>query len=281
MAKQTMSNVKTQEVVNTKTFPELLQQRSIINRFESMLGDNSGTFLGALLTVYNNNSAFKNCDPRTILSAATMAASLRLPITPSLGYAYIIPYGKSATFQVGYKGFIQLAMRSNQYRKLNAGKVFEGQIKEIDFITGDVIRGEKISDRVIGYIAYMELINGFNKTLYMTLDEIEQHAKKYSQGYSSGKGSVWKSDFDKMAMKTVMKLLISRYGIVSIDSKFTDMARALAADQGRINPDGTVTYVDNKNDTVSIPFESSVPFETANIDDLGDNSISEESTDKT
>ena len=127
----------------------------------------------------------------------------------------------------------------------------EGQIKEIDFVTGDIIRGEKISNKIVGYLAYFELLNGFTKSLYMTIDEIKAHAMKYSKSYgydikSGRKTSVWSSNFDSMAEKTVLKLLISKYGIISIDSRNTDMALALKADQSMVDSDGSYRYIDNE-----------------------------------
>ena len=244
---------------------EVLRSNIVKKRFEDMLGESSASFISTILTIVNNNSRLRECSAGTILSAASTAAALKLPITPSLGFAHIIPYrvknGYQAAFQIGWKGLVQLAMRSNQYRRLHAGKVCEGQIKEIDFITGDPIRGEKISDKVVGYAAYFELINGFNKTLYMTIEDLKDHAKKYSQSYAydvknGTKTSVWSNNFDAMAKKTVLKLLLSKYGIMNVDSNSTDMARALAADQSVIRKDGTYHYIDNdrKSDIDSIAF---------------------------
>ena len=244
---------------------DVFNSSKIRKRFEEMLGDNAGGFINSVLTAVNNNSKLKMCNSATILSAASTAATLKLPIVNSLGLAYIVPYkvqgGYQAAFQIGWKGFVQLAMRSGQYRRINADKVYEGQIKEIDFITGEPIRGEKISDRVVGYVAYFELINGFNKTLYMTFEEMKEHAKKYSQSYaydlkSGRRSSVWSTNFDAMAKKTVLKLLLSKYGIMNIDSNSADMARALAADQSVIQSDGTYRYIDNehKEEIDAMPF---------------------------
>ena len=244
---------------------EVLRSNIVKKRFEDMLGENSGSFLSSILTIVNNNSRLRECSAATILSAASTAAALKLPITPSLGFAHIVPYrtknGYQATFQIGWKGLVQLAMRSNQYRRLHSSKVCEGQIKDVDFITGDPIRGEKISDKVVGYAAYFELINGFNKTLYMSIEDLKEHAKKYSQSYAydvknGTRTSVWSTNFDAMAKKTVLKLLLSKYGIMNVDSNSTDMARALAADQSVIRRDGTYHYIDNdrKSDIDSIAF---------------------------
>ena len=150
-------------------------------------------------------------------------------------------------------------MRSGQYRTLNSGAVREGQIKEIDFVTGEIIRGEKISDEIVGYVAYMELINGFKKSLYMTVDELKAHAEKYSQSYaydlrSGRKSSVWTTNFDAMAKKTVLKKLLSNFGIISIDQQSADLATALQADQAVITEEG-FRYIDNERDEEKI-----VPF---------------------
>ncbi|MBQ6757980.1 MAG: recombinase RecT, partial [Selenomonadaceae bacterium] len=186
-------------------------------------------------------------------------AALKLPINPSLGFAYIVPYKNQAQFQIGFKGMIQLAMRSGQYRMLNSSSVREGQIKEIDFETGEIIRGEKISDKVVGYVAYMELINGFRKTLYMTVEEIKAHAEKYSQSYAydlryGKRSSVWSMNFDAMARKTVLKRLLNYYGIISIDQQSAALATALQTDQAVITEDG-LRYLDNERGE-----EKVVPF---------------------
>ena len=264
---------------------EVLRSNIVKKRFEDMLGENSGSFLSSILTIVNNNSRLRECSAATILSAASTAAALKLPITPSLGFAHIVPYrtknGYQATFQIGWKGLVQLAMRSNQYRRLHSSKVCEGQIKDVDFITGDPIRGEKISDKVVGYAAYFELINGFNKTLYMSIEDLKEHAKKYSQSYAydvknGTRTSVWSTNFDAMAKKTVLKLLLSKYGIMNVDSNSTDMARALAADQSVIRRDGTYHYIDNdrKSDIDSIAFVD----ETIGIDSPEEESSFDEST---
>ena len=257
-------------MADNRSLTEILRSDIVKKRFTDMLGENSASFISSIMTVVNTSNRLKECSTATILSAASIAAALKLPINPSLGFAYIVPYKGQAQFQIGWKGLIQLAERSNQYRKLHAGKVYEGQIKDIDFITGDIIRGEKISDKVVGYVAYMELINGFNKTIYMTIDEIKDHAAKYSQSYAydfkyGRKTSVWSTNFDSMAKKTVMKLLLSKYGIMSIDTKSTDMAKALQADQSVIQSDGTYRYIDNeRNKSVDeIPFEENIPIDTA------------------
>lgn len=210
----------------------------IKERFSEILGKNAAGFTSALLNIWNNNRMLQSCDPRSIFGAAGLAATLKLSITPSLGQAYVVPFKGQATFQIGVKGLIQLAHRTGKYVALHAGKVREGEIRGFNPVTGAPELGEKTSDDVVGYVAYMRLNNGFEKTLYMTLAEIEEHAKKYSQSY--GKSfSPWSTNFDAMASKTVLKKLLNAWGILS-----ADMAEAMQADQSVVDKN-TFEYVDN------------------------------------
>ena len=241
------------------TLQELLNREKVRQRFGELLNQSAPSFISSILAIFNSNKKLQECSPHSILSAAGIAAALKLPINPSLGFAFIVPYKGQATFQLGAKGFIQLAMRSGQYRTLNSGAVREGQIADIDFETGEVIRGEKVSDEIVGYIAYMELLNGFKKSLYMTVDELLAHAEKYSQSYaydlkSGRKSSVWSTNFDAMAKKTVLKRLLNNFGIISIDQQSADLATALQADQAVITDDG-YRYIDNERGEEKI-----VPF---------------------
>ncbi len=239
---------------------QLLNSAGIKRRFSELLDNSSASFISSILTIVRSNSRLQECSPNSILSAAGIAAALKLPINPSLGFAYIVPYKGQAQFQLGWRGYVQLAMRTNQYKTLHSGAVFEGQIKEIDFITGEIVRGEKISDKIVGYVAYMEFLNGFNKTLYMTVEELEAHAEKYSQSYSydlnrGKKSSVWSSNFDAMAKKTVLKLLLNKFGIISIDQQSLDLVKALQADQAVITDEG-LRYIDNeRGEEKIVPFD--------------------------
>ena len=233
------------------TLQQMLNSAGIKRRFEELLDTSAPSFISSILTIFKTNSKLQDCSPNSILTAAGIAAALKLPINPGLGFAFIVPYKGQATFQLGAKGFIQLAMRSGQYRTLHAGAVREGQIKDIDFITGEIVRGEKISDTVVGYVAYMELINGFSKALYMTVDELQAHAERYSQSYAydmrtGRRSSVWSTNFDAMARKTVLKRLLSNFGIISIDQQSAALATALQADQAVITEDG-FRYIDNEH----------------------------------
>lgn len=259
----------------TPTLQQLLNSAGIKKRFEELLDQSAPSFISSILTIVRSNSKLQECSPNSVLSAAGIAAALKLPINPSLGFAYIVPYKGQATFQLGFKGFVQLAMRSGQYKTLNSGAVREGQIKEIDFVTGEIIRGEKISDKVVGYVAYMELVNSFKKSLYMTVEELQEHATRYSQSYaydlrSGKKSSVWTTNFDAMAKKTVLKKLLSTFGIISIDQQSAALATALQADQAVITEEG-FRYIDNEHGEENI-----VPF--SDIIDLPEADAPEDTT---
>ncbi len=244
-------------------------------KFREVLGKNADAFVGSLLSLVKNNELLLKAAPNTVIAAAMQAATLKLPINQNLGLAYIVPYWNSrakenqAQFQMGWKGLVQLAERTGQYKTINASVVYEGQIEDIDFITGNIIRGKKISDTVVGYVAYIEFLNGFSKTFYMSKEEVEAHASKYSQSYRKGYG-VWKDNFDAMALKTVIKLLISKYGIMSIEMESSSLARALAADQAIMeSEDETYTYADNPQDTISVEVQEPPQYaRTINVNDI-------------
>ena len=220
-------------------------------KFREVLGKNADIFVGSLLSLVKSNELLLKAAPNSVIAAAMQAATLKLPINQNLGLAYIVPYWNSkakenqAQFQMGWKGFVQLAERTGQYKTINASPVYEGQIEDIDFVTGNIIRGKKISDTIVGYVAYIEFLNGFSKTLYMSREDMEKHAMKYSQSYKKGYG-VWKDNFDAMALKTVLKLLISKYGIMSVEMESSNLARAIAAGQASIQEEG-MDYVDNNH----------------------------------
>ena len=262
------------------TLQQLLNSEGIKRRFAELLDTSAPSFISSILSVVNSSSKLRECSPNSILSAAGIAAALKLPINPSLGFAYIVPYKSQAQFQLGYKGFIQLAIRSGQYATLNAGIVREGQIKEIDFETGEIIRGEKISDEVVGYVAHMALINGFKKSIYMTIEEMQEHAEKFSQSYaydlrSNRKSSVWSTNFDAMAKKTILKKLLSTFGIISIDQQSAALAKAIQADQAVITEEG-FRYIDNEHGGEKIvPFSDVIDLPEADAETVAENPATE------
>lgn len=246
-------NVKQNNLTEVKStsLKGLLDSPGIKKRFDEVLGKKAAGFISSLISVYNNDKLLQKANPTTIIAAGAMAATLDLPINPNLGFAYIIPYSGEAQFQMGYKGYIQLAMRTGQYKTINACEVYEGEIESVNRFTGAFKFGERTGDEVIGYMAYFELINGFEKYVYMTIDEMVAHAKKYSKSYNGGTERWGIADFHSMAIKTVLKRLISKYGILSIE--MLNMSNALSYDGGVLKEeeDGTIT-ADFDGETVDV-----------------------------
>lgn len=222
----------------------LLHTDQIKTRFEDVLGNKSPGFISSIISVANSSPALKACDPMSIISAAVMAATLDLPINPNFGFAHIVPYGNKAQFQIGWKGIVQLAMRSGQYKTINITEVYEGQIKNHNPFTGEMeFSLHTESKKIEGYLLYFKLLNGYEKYFYMTKTQCEDHGKKYSKNYSKG---TWNTNFNAMALKTVAKLGLQKYGILSID-----MQNAFEKDQGTTNGDSaTITYEDNLLNTL-------------------------------
>lgn len=237
----------------------MLNADSVRQQFNNALGKNAGTFIASVIDLYNSDSKLQQCEPKQVVMEALKAAILKLPINKALGYAYIIPYsnskkvevpnenGKPAqkwvkvlepTFQMGYKGYIQLAMRTGQYKTINADAVYEGELRKTNKLTGEIsFDGERKSDKVVGYFCYIELLNGFSKTLYMTVEQMATHAKKYSKALKGDSNTTvdsllalaslpvapdstavgWIGNFHGMAIKTVIRNLLSKYGYLSIE----------------------------------------------------------------
>lgn len=205
---------------------ELVNNTALNKMFKDALKENSGAFLSSLIDLYNSDTNLQKCKAKDVIMEALKAATLKLPINKQLGFAYIVPYKDVPQFQLGYKGYIQLAMRTGQYQNLNAGIIYEGMEIKNNYLAGTIeIHGDKQSDNEIGYFAYFKLINGFEKCLYMSKEDITKHAQKFSKTYSF-KGSSWQSNFSAMALKTVTRLLLSKYGILSTEmqSAITDEA---------------------------------------------------------
>lgn len=221
-----------------KTVKGMLETPAFKKKFEEMLGKKAAGFISSIIAVTNSSNYLMKADPATVIGAAAQAAMLDLPINQSLGFAYIVPYKGGAQFQLGYKGYIQLAQRSGQYADIGAKTVYEGELEYENRLLDKFRFGERTSDKVIGYLAYFRLTNGFEKMLYMTIDEAQAHAKKYSQNYKGGTDKWGLADFNVMAEKTVLKRLLSKYGPLSIES--IQMSQALANDGGVIsmNNDG-------------------------------------------
>ncbi len=200
----------------------IVNQPSVQEQFRNAMGDNAGLFTASLIDVYMGDTNLQQCDPNAVVMEALKAATLKLPINKNLGLAYIVPYkdkgGKSnPQMQIGYKGYVQLAQRTGQYRIINADAVYEGELKGHDKLTGEIdLTGTATSDKVVGYFAYIETVQGFKKISYWTKNEVIQHAQKHSKSYKSS-ASPWQTNFHAMAIKTVLKHLLSKYGVMSVE----------------------------------------------------------------
>ncbi|WP_032725431.1 recombinase RecT [Bacillus subtilis] len=196
------------------TMKGLLSSPAVMNRFEEVLGKRASQFTASILSLYNGEKMLQKAEPMSVISSAMVAATLDLPVDKNLGYAWIVPYGGRAQFQLGYKGYIQLALRTGQYKFINCIPVHEGELQKWNPLTEEIeIDFEKReSDAVIGYAAYFELLNGFRKTVYWTKAQVEKHKKKFSKSDFG-----WKNDWDAMALKTILKAILSKWGILSVE----------------------------------------------------------------
>lgn len=223
--------------MSSNAVTKFIRNDSIQQRIEQLLDKRASQFTTSLITAVNSNDKLAKCKPETVLNAALTAASMDLPINQNLGFAYLIPYGNDCQFQMGWKGFVQLAQRSGQYKTISAAPVYEGQLTGNDPLKGITFNWSvEATGDPIGYAAYFELLNGFEKTLYMDMKTITGHGKRYSKSFNSGP---WKDNFESMALKTVIKLLISKFGPMS-----TEMETAVNADQAVVKDNGQYDYVD-------------------------------------
>lgn len=269
-----------------KTFSAFLTSDAIKNRINNMVGGKDGQrFISAVISAVSVNPGLTECDHATILSAALLGESLKLSPSPQLGQYYLVPFNdkkrgtKVAQFQLGYKGYIQLAIRSGQYKKLNVLAIKEGELLGFDALNEEInvklIENdtEREAAKTIGYYAMFEYTNGFRKAMYWSREKMMAHADKYSMAFSAQKyqelldgkipqsemwkySSFWYKDFDGMAYKTMLRQLISRWGIMSID-----LQTAIDKDMGAIHDDGSVDYVDN-----SVDFEPDNGTATVKVD---------------
>lgn len=234
-----------------------LTNDAVKNQINNVIGGKNGDrFISSIVSAVQTNSALQECTNPSILSAALLGESLKLSPSPQLGQYYMVPFNnnkkgfKEAQFQLGYKGYIQLAIRSGQYKKLNVLAIKEGELVRFDPLNEEIevnlIEDEEAREEAptVGYYAMFEYTNGFKKAMYWSKKKMEAHALKYSKGYKAQKGyTFWEKDFDAMAYKTMLRQLISKWGIMSID-----MQSAMDADMAVIHEDGTKDYVDMEND---------------------------------
>lgn len=224
-----------------------IESDKVQGRLQQCVKENKGAFASSILDLYTGDKSLQTCEPNAIIAECLKAAALNLPVNKALGFAYVVVYNNSKkqpdgswikvptpTFILGYKGYIQLAMRTGQYRTVNADVVYEGELKHKDKLSGMIdLSGEKTSDKIIGYFAYFEMLNGFSKTLYMSLRDMADYAIRYSPSMPKGTkpetlmekandGTVskqvgWLGNFNDMALKTCIRRLIGKYGYMSIE----------------------------------------------------------------
>ena len=252
-------------VKQQQTLQQLMNSGAVVKKMNDVLGSEkkASSFISSVISVSQNNKLLRNAEPMSILSSAMVAATLDLPVVPTLGMAYLVPYKGVCSFQIGYKGILELAMRSAEFRNIIDEVVYDGQLVKKNKFTGEYIFDEdsiKLDDKgeakPIGVMARFDLINGYSKTIYWSLEEIEAHAKRFSQAYRSGYDSPWKSDFWQMAKKTVLKSLLNKYAPKSVA-----MQTALKFDQSKVNLNSNdigelnvdafdAEYVDNPEEVV-------------------------------
>ena len=237
-------------------------------------------FVANLVTAVANNPTLRECDQLSVVSAALQAEALHFPINNSLGYVYLVPFNdkkrgcKVAQFQIGYKGYIQLAIRSGQYKSINVVEVKEGELGEYDPLNGQSFHwikdyATRKAAKTIGYVGQFELVNGFKTQLYISYEEMLDHADTYSQAFSAEtykqliagtyKGDAWKlssfwyKDFDSMSKKTVLRQLLSKWGIMSVE-----MQEAFIKDQTEMKENGDYEYIDNPKRDFAKPTKEEV-----------------------
>lgn len=262
-----------------------LTQDAVKDQINKVVGGKDGQrFMAAIISAVNTNPALQECTNPSILSGALLGESLKLSPSPQLGHYYLVPFndknkGKVAQFQLGYKGYIQLAIRSGQYKKLNVLAIKEGELEYFDPLNEDIkinLMVDKWDEReeaeTIGYYAMFTLTNGFRKAIYWSKKQMESHAMKYSQGYRAKKGyTFWEKNFDGMAYKTMLRQLISKWGIMSIE-----LQSALENDMTFTDESGSVNYVEA--DSEVIDYETVEQPEEVQVEKTED-SVNEPATD--
>lgn len=263
---------KKPQAKNLDTLKRVLNADSVMTQFKNALSKNASTFVASLIDLYSSDSKLQLCDPNQVVKEALKAAVLNLPINKALGQAFIIPYYNTVidekgnrvkkyepVFQIGYKGLYQLAMRTGKYAIINADVVYDGELQRTCKLTGEIdVEGRKVSAKVVGYFAYIQLVDGYHKALYMRVEDMAAHAKRYSKAIAYNKGVTidtllnlaklpvnadssqvgWQGNFHAMAIKTVLRNLLGKYGYLTVS-----LQEGIASDtQGdtEYNPDVTV-----------------------------------------
>lgn len=228
-----MDNTQVTVQQKNATLGELMHSPAVVGKLNEVWSSPqmANSFMSSVISVANGNPQLRKAEPMSIIGAAMVAATMQLQVIPTLGQCYIIPYGSKAQFQVGYLGLLQLCQRSGQFKKILAAPVHEGEYISGDEFDEDYVfdKKQRKSDKIVGYMAKFELLNGFTKVAYWDVERVKAHATKFSQAYRSGYTSPWKSDFDAMAQKTVLKSIL-KYAPKSIE-----MQNAVTFDQAVVN----------------------------------------------
>lgn len=294
MAETAVAKQPSQKALAVKNFQAVMNNSYYQTLLQNTLKENKGTFTTSLMELATSDESLLQCNPNSLMAEALKAASLHLPLNKQLGQCYILPFKNhgvmTPTLVVGTKGYLQLAMRTGKYETINSDVVYEGELKGYDKVTGNLdLSGIRTSNVPIGYFAYMKMKNGFSKLLYMSLDEVCLYAKQYSptvkfndkltpdglkqlalnqaaKGVSDGVG--WKSNFESMALKTVLRRLLSKWGELSIENNdILNIDEAPSAEQQRdeeFAEDKKVIVVDAETGEINQPANdaNSAPAET-------------------
>ena len=235
-----MSNLTVQQQQNMQLIKKTLTSASVQKRIEEMIGRKSDSFITSVLQVIASNGLLAQSTPESVIGSVYTACALNLPLNNNLGLAYLVPFKGSVQLQVGYKGFIQLAQRTGQIKRISVVAVYDVDEDEDVRKRLTSLIPKNPTGNIIGYTAFLETITGFEAIHVMTIEELKSHAMRYSQTYKKGFG-VWKDNFDAMARKTVLKLLISKYAPMSVE-----LQTAIESDQGVIGDNGSISYPDNE-----------------------------------
>lgn len=281
----------------------VLNAESVQEQFANALAENKDLFVASIIDLYNGDASLQTCNPNAIVTEALKAAVLDLPISRSLGFAYIVVYKNkkkvtdpqtgrtdwvavpTPTFVPGYKGYIQLAMRTGQYRTINADYVYEGELRTVNRLSGEVaLDGTRKSDKIVGYFCYFELLNGYSKTLYMSVEEMAKYAKRYAPGIKKdttvaqliakandgivSKSVGWEGNFNDMALKTVIRRVLSKYGYLSIKMQNAISADDNASQHALVARDEALQIADAKPlnlDATNVEYEEVVDESTGEV----------------
>ena len=252
----------TNNLVKVEQFKGFLNDKTIRAQLRNSLKEKAGAFMSSMIDLYTTDTNLQNYDPETVVMECMKAAVLDLPLVKSLGFAYIVPYNGKPTFTIGYKGLLQLAQRTGKYKTINSGVVYDGEFLGEDKLSGMLdLSGTRNSDEVVGYFAYFKLLNGYEKVMYMSKEDMITFADRYSPSYHASKSgkSPWYTEFDKMAQKTLLRKLISTYGPMSVE-----MQKAVLTDDVGKTPKQKIKEDANK-EIIDITADIQVNKETGEV----------------